>query len=88
MLLDLQMPIKNGLDVVEEIKKYYHQVAVEHDQELTQDLFLSPPIFILWSANLGNENLRKHAKKVGVDHFFEKPITTVGLKNFYSVLGF
>ncbi len=40
LILDFQMPIKNGLQVVEELKDFYKNTILEYDQVLTRDLFL------------------------------------------------
>ena len=40
ILLDFQMPIKNGLETVLELKQYYKDLAVRYDRALTADLFI------------------------------------------------
>lgn len=54
LILDYQMPIKNGLDVVNEVKEYYNSLVIEHDQELTRDLFLIEPAYVFLSAFVGS----------------------------------
>lgn len=40
LLLDFQMPYKNGLDVVTELKNYYNHLIEKHDMTLTADMFI------------------------------------------------
>jgi len=40
LLLDFQMPVKNGLEVVIELKNYYKELVEKYDQKLTADLFI------------------------------------------------
>lgn len=40
LILDFKMPIKNGLQVVKELKDFYNNTILEYDQVLTRDLFL------------------------------------------------
>ena len=48
------MPIKNGLDVVTEVKEFYNSLVIKHDQELTRDLFLIEPTYVFLSAFVGS----------------------------------
>lgn len=34
------MPVKNGLEVVIELKNYYKELVEKYDQKLTADLFI------------------------------------------------
>ena len=40
LILDFQMPQKNGIEVVKEVKEFYNRIIMENDQMLTRELFL------------------------------------------------
>lgn len=80
MILDFQMPTKNGLEVVKELKEFYNKTVLEFDQVLTQDLFLQEPVYIFLSSHVGNKIFARYCRKQGVQHFFEKPISNAKLK--------
>ena len=48
------MPIKNGIDTVNEIKAFYRQMAKAYDRELAFDLFIEEPIYVFISGHNNN----------------------------------
>lgn len=69
LLLDFQMPRKNGLQVVKEIKEYYE--LKQH--ELAQDVKLIEPTIVFLTA-FATTAFRNHVLSLGVNHVYEKPI--------------
>lgn len=68
LLLDFQMPKKNGLQVVEEVKKLYQMINGMEDRRLRE------PDYVFLSAVVVNKAFQDHCRKSGVEHFFEKPL--------------
>lgn len=64
MFLDFQMPHKNGLQVVKEVKALYEASPI-----------LIPPVYIFVSAFMSNKQFRKTANDAGVEHLFSKPMS-------------
>ena len=69
MLLDLQMPIKSGLQVVVEVKKFYQEMAKQFP-----DLTFIEPNFVFLTA-FSSQTLRMHLKKMQIKHCLEKPVS-------------
>ena len=86
LILDFQMPHKNGLEVVKELKEFYNQIVTENDQMLTRELFLQEPIYIFLSSHAGNNIFLKYCREQGVQHFFEKPISNTKLKTLLCLI--
>ena len=53
---------------------------------MTADLFIIQPIFIFMSANSYEKAFIEHAKSIGVNFFFEKPIHPRELKYLVKIL--
>lgn len=68
MLLDLQMPIKNGLEVMQETRMHYERARLSYP-----NLKLEEPEYIFMTA-FANKNLKAHMERKGVKYCFEKPI--------------
>jgi len=68
VLMDIQMPIMDGLEAAKEIRKIK---AVEQ------------PIICALSANVFTSD-KKAAKEAGITHYLEKPLTKKSLHNFLS----
>ena len=71
MLLDMQMPKKNGIQVVEEVKAMYKN-AQESLRE--RGVELVEPLYVFLTA-FSSIALRKHLVNLGVTHIYEKPIS-------------
>lgn len=68
MLLDVQMPLKNGIDVVKDVRNFYKLANKRHK------ICLIEPEFIFFTAFL-SIGLQNHFKSSGINHFYEKPAT-------------
>lgn len=62
------MPIKNGVQVVLELKEFYHKV-----QEETSMVNLQEPLFVMITA-YKTLPFEKHVKQLGIHECYEKPI--------------
>jgi YesN/AraC family two-component response regulator len=62
------MPIKNGIQVVQELKEFYQKVQKE-----TSMVNLQEPLFVMLTA-YKTLSFEKHVKQLGVDECYEKPI--------------
>ena len=62
MILDFQMPKKNGIEVVKEVKKLYQEKSGLKSPELA---------FI---TAIENTTFKNHLLQLGVKHYFTKPI--------------
>jgi len=69
MLLDLQMPFKNGLQVVKEVKEFYNKLRSKNNK-----LILIDPHFVFLTA-FSTNSLRKHLESMNVKSCYEKPIS-------------
>ncbi len=63
IITDFQMPVKNGLQVVEEIQNLYRYQKIE----------VEPPNFVFCTA-YATPVFSKHAQSVGVAHVYKKPM--------------
>jgi len=63
------MPLKNGIETVQEIKRIYENMNIEDDLDLIE------PTYIFLSAHISNLYFQNHCKRIGVEHFFEKPVS-------------
>ena len=66
------MPIKTGIQAVQEIKKLYSSIneGKKYDSDFVQE-----PSYIFLSGHVANEGFKKHCRSLGVEYFFEKPVT-------------
>jgi CheY-like chemotaxis protein len=69
MLLDFQMPRKNGFQVLKEVKDYY---ALKQSECKERCLILEP-VFVFLTA-FATTSFRQHVLSLGVKLVFEKPI--------------
>ena len=67
MLLDFQMPRKNGLDVIISLQKILSKINTASKVEIV------PPRFVFLTS-YSTQTFRKHAKALGVECILEKPI--------------
>jgi response regulator RpfG family c-di-GMP phosphodiesterase len=68
LILDFKMPIKNGLEVVKEVKELYAETRNKISGPLKEPFYL----FVTSFAN--SKSFNKHCKDQGVDYLFEKPL--------------
>lgn len=68
MLLDIQMPLKNGFEVVTEVRNYYKKISKR------SKITLIEPEFIFFTA-FSSIALLKHIKSNNISHCYEKPAT-------------
>jgi CheY-like chemotaxis protein len=69
LLLDFQMPRKNGIEVVKEIKEFY---KIKQSQ-LPSKFVLRLPTIVFLTA-YATTAFRKHVESLGVTQVYEKPI--------------
>lgn len=69
-LLDLQMPQKNGIQVVEETRAYLAEVQKQHE-----NILILEPEYVFLTA-FSTKALVAHLKKLKVKKCFEKPVST------------
>ncbi len=69
LLLDFQMPVKNGIQTVQAIKRMYESIKNEEGRNLLE------PNYIFLSAHIANLSFQNHCKTIGVEYFFEKPVS-------------
>ena len=74
ILMDIQMPIMDGLDATKEIRK------IERDEDYNQTAF----IVALTANTFDDEN--KQCLDAGMNAFIEKPITEQALRNVINQL--
>ena len=68
MLLDFQMPQKNGVQVLKEIRAFYGYLQ-DNDNEVK----IVEPVFVFLTAFM-TPAFKKHLAELGVQHIYEKPI--------------
>lgn len=68
LILDLQMPIKTGFQVVVEVKKFYVEMQKKHSE-----LTFIEPAFVFLTA-FSSQALRMHLKKMQIKYCLEKPV--------------
>jgi CheY-like chemotaxis protein len=74
MLLDLQMPIKNGLKVVTELKQLFKKLREEHP-----DIYVIEPTYVFLTA-FSTQAFRTYLQTINIKHCYEKPISGALLK--------
>jgi CheY-like chemotaxis protein len=78
MLLDFQMPVKNGLEVVKEVKALYLKY---NSETLDQELDLPEFVFLTAFVNLG---FKAYLKAENIHHIYEKPLAEAQLIQIMS----
>jgi CheY-like chemotaxis protein len=78
MLLDLQMPLKNGLQVVQECQMLYLNKK-QKNKELVEPK-------IVFSTAFSSRGLRKHLEKMSIKLCLEKPLTMEQFKGILEQL--
>ena len=80
MLLDFQMPQKNGIQVLTEVRELYSEKRKTYG--LTQ---LIEPEFIFLTAYMTN-GFKNHLSKIGIDKGYEKPLLEQQLRNILKII--
>jgi CheY-like chemotaxis protein len=75
MLLDLQMPIKNGIQVVEECKQFF--ARLQSSEKSLWDIHEPEYVFL---TSFKSNSLEKYLKDKKITKCFEKPITASLMK--------
>lgn len=78
MLLDMQMPKKNGIEVVKWVEQHCKDL-----QLINSFVTVQPPLFVFQSAYFTNVSQR-HLESLGIKHFFEKPMNIQQLREVVS----
>ena len=75
LILDVQMPEKNGLEVVKEVKDLYKQIREINCDRFVSQLFVEEPVYVFLSSHVCNVDFVTQAKSLGVKHYYEKPVS-------------
>ena len=67
MLLDFQMPLKTGMEVVHEVRAF---IRDKNSKRIT----VEEPVFAFASSYVANTEFQQVWRGLGVSHFFEKPL--------------
>ncbi|KAI1136371.1 hypothetical protein F5Y05DRAFT_415140 [Hypoxylon sp. FL0543] len=67
VLMDLQMPIMDGLEATRQIREFEQEMSASVDGEMT-------PSTIIAITGVGNEATRKEAMEAGMSQFLTKPV--------------
>ena len=68
MILDLQMPVLNGIQVIERVNQIYERLKIRHPGSK-----IEKPTFILVTA-FSSKNLKEYTRNQEVFGVFEKPM--------------
>ena len=68
VLLDLQMPLKSGLDVVQEVRSMFE----DYRKQYKGKVFIDPKFAFLTAFS--SAALRLYLTKIKVEHCLEKPV--------------
>lgn len=68
MLLDFQMPQKNGIQVLKEVRSFYKE-----QQSMNSQVILEEPVYVFLTAFM-TQTFKTHLVNLGVRHIYEKPI--------------
>ena len=68
MLLDFQMPKKNGIQVLNEIRAY-----IKNRQKLNSEIKINEPTYVFLTAFV-TPTFLKHVNSLGVTHVYAKPL--------------
>ena len=74
------MPVKNGIQTVQAIKRMYQNINDDEGRNLVE------PNYIFLSAHIANLSFQNHCKNVGVEYFFEKPVSPDKLHLMLQIL--
>ena len=77
MLLDMQMPQKDGMQVVEEVRNYYQLQSLKRE--------LKEPEFVFVTA-FKSQHFASYLEKLNISQCFEKPMMKEQLKSIIEQL--
>ncbi len=66
------MPLKTGIQVVEELKKFYKSFNMDLEYRNT-NLQIEEPLFV-FITSYSTTNFSRLVRDIGVEHCYEKPI--------------
>jgi len=69
MLLDFQMPVKTGLDVIKEVRRF---IKIKNDK--LDELKIYEPQFIILSS-YNTAGFKNHLRQQNINQVLEKPIS-------------
>ena len=72
MILDFQMPFKNGIQVVQELREFYKNTIDEIELTIPGIILLQPEFVFL--TGHASPLFKSHLKDLGINHCYEKPI--------------
>ena len=68
MLLDFQMPIKNAIEAIQELRKFF-RFTIENEE----DFEILEPTYVILTA-FATPQFKNYLKKVQIDICYEKPM--------------
>ncbi len=68
MLLDFQMPKKNGIEVLQEVKNLYREL-----EYMNSSVTVEEPVYVFLTAFM-TPAFKIHLLNLGIKHVYEKPI--------------
>lgn len=68
LLLDFQMPIKNGIQAIIELRKFYKYIIDNED-----DIVVIEPTYVILTS-FATPGFKQHLKEVKIEHCYEKPL--------------
>lgn len=71
MILDFQMPLKNGIQVVQELREFFKNTIDEVERTIPGIILLEPEIVFLTAH--ASPIFKSHLKDLGITHCYEKP---------------
>ena len=77
MLLDMEMPQKNGMQVVDEVREYYQLQCLRRE--------LKEPEFVFVTA-FKSQHFASYLEKLNITQFYEKPMMQEQLKSIIEQL--
>lgn len=73
------MPIKSGIEVVHDVRGYIAEL--NKDKQLVEE-----PVFIFLSAHVSDPNFQTVWRRLGVQHFYEKPLSDTAARELQEIL--
>lgn len=83
VILDVNMPNKNGLDAFKEINKFYEQITFPLGMKKIEE-FVKKPRFIMMSGFKGTE-LDRLLKQLQADEFVSNPLDDYGYRRIVQL---
>jgi CheY-like chemotaxis protein len=77
MLLDFQMPKKNGILVMNEVRAYF-------EEKNRKGFKLKPPYFLFLTA-YASPSFKNYLNSLGVNEIFEKPLSETQIRKIINL---